>query len=248
MWPPLLALALLPRLDAGAEIAHDFGLSPLRGTINLNIDLSLLQSAPWQLDIFFGIESFVRYNQPPESPVRISPQQVHYPVGMRYRRDLGAGQAWGLFAFHKSNHDIDTTDRILNQETVSYEVYGADWLMPGLHLQGGLHWDRGTRLSSKAQDLPFDYMLFGVAVESEVPLSELAYAAARVELIAHRDAEHTPAYLDIDGHLDVGLRWAGDGGTLRVFLRGQRIENYRYLGHEPLHLVLIGTGMGSGGL
>lgn len=240
---PAAATTLLPRVDAGARVAHDFGLSPLRGTIELGIDLTLVATATWQLDVWFGIESFVRYNQPPESPIRISPQQVHYPVGARYRRWLDPDHAWGLFAFHQSNHDIDTTDATLNQETVSYEVYGAEWLMPYLHLHGGLYWDRGTRLNGYAQEIPFDYMLFGVTAETEVPFYDPWYTAARLEAITHRDADHDPAHLSLEGHLDLGARFVGERGTLRVFLRGQRIENYRFLGDDPRHLLLLGTGL-----
>ncbi|MEZ4474105.1 MAG: hypothetical protein R3F60_25620 [bacterium] len=247
MLPLLLSLTLLPRLDAGAEVAHDFGLSPLRGTIDLGVDVEVVRAPTWHLDVFFNVRSFVRYNQPPESPVRISPQQVHYPVGLRVRWPLPGDQAWGVFAFHQSNHDIDTTDAVLNRETVAYEVYGAEWIRPHLHVHGGLYWDRGTRLSGKAQDRPFDYLLGGVTVAADHDVFAPGYVAGKLTLIGHRDADHAPAYLDVDGQLDVGARWRGPGGTLRIFLRAQRVENYRWLGDEPRHLILLGTGMGHGG-
>ena len=89
-------------------------------------------------------------------------------------------------------------------------------------------------------------MLFGLTAETEFALPfDPAYTAARLEVITHRDADHDPAYVSFDGHLDLGARWQGEQGTLRVFLRGQRIENYRFLGDEPRHLLLIGTGLAS---
>lgn len=244
MWIALTALSLLPRVDAAAEIAHDFGLSPLRGTIELSLDLTVVRAPTWQLEIFTGVRTFVRHNADSESPVRISPRQVHYPVGARVRWPLAAGRSWALVAFHQSNHDVDITDPILNEETISYEIYGAEYRWPQVRVLGGLYYDRGTRLSGTPQTLPFDYYLFGAAVDGWLPLGKRAYGAGRVELIAHRNADHAPRYLNVGGHLDGGARWQGEGGEMRVFLRAQRIEDYRFLG-DVRHALFVGFGIGS---
>lgn len=241
----LTALSLLPRVDAFAEIAHDFGLSPLRGTIEVGVDLTVVQAPTWQLEIFTSGRTFVRHNSGSESPVRISPRQVHYPVGARLRWPLADGRSWALVASHQSNHDVDVTDPILNEETVSYEIYGAEYRWPQVRIVGGLYYDRGTRLSGDPQTLPFDYYLFGAAVDALVPLGRLGFGAGRVEVVAHRNRDHAPRYLNVGGRLDGGLRWQGEGGAMRLFLRAQRIEDYRFLG-DVRHALLLGFGMGSG--
>lgn len=245
MWIALTALSLLPRIDAFAEITHDFGLSPLRGTIELGIDLTAVRAPTWQLEIFTGVRSFVRHNTDAESPVRISPRQVHYPVGARIRWPIDRDRSWALVAFHQSNHDVDVTDPILNEETVSYEIYGAEYRWARARVVGGLYYDRGTRLSGAPQTLPFDYYVAGAAVDGWHPLGALGYAAGRIELVAHRNAEHAPRYLNLGGHLDGGVRWPGEAGSMRLFLRAQRIEDYRFLG-DVRHALFLGFAMGRG--
>lgn len=240
----LTALSLLPRIDARAEVAHDVGVSPLRGTIELSIDLELVRLPTWSIDIFTGTRTFVRHNRDDESPVRISPRQVHFPVGLRVRWPRADGEAFSLVAFHQSNHDVDVTNPILNEETVSYEIYGAAYAWPRARVLGGVYYDRGTRLSGTAQTLPFNYYVFGVQVEGWHPLGRLGFAAGRLEAVVHRNAEHAPRYLNLGGHVDGGLRWQGERGVMRTFLRAQRIEDYRFLG-DVRHALLLGFSVGA---
>lgn len=243
----LTALSLLPRVDAAAEVTHDFGLSPLRGTIELRLDLEVVRAADWQVEIFTAARTFVRHNSATESPVRISPRQVHYPVGARLRWPLADDRSFAIFAFHQSNHDVDTNNPILNEETISYEIYGAEYRWPRLRVHGGLYYDRGTRLSGRPQTLPFDYYLCGATVEGWHPIGRLGYTAGRLTAVAHRNGDHAPGYLNLDGQVDGGLRWQGATGAMRVFLRGLRVEDYRFLG-DLRHALLIGFAMGSADL
>jgi hypothetical protein len=240
----LTALSLLPRVDARAEVAHDVGVSPLRGTIELAIDLEVVRLPTWSIDIFTGTRTFVRHNARTESPVRISPRQVHYPVGLRVRWPRADGESFSLVAFHQSNHDNDVTEPILNEETISYEIYGAAYHWPRTRVLAGIYYDRGTRLSGQAQTLPFDYYLFGAQVEGWRPIGRLGFAAARLEAVVHRNGDHAPGYLNLGGYIDGGLRWQGARGVMRTFLRAQRIEDYRFLG-DIRHALFLGFSVGS---
>jgi hypothetical protein len=246
---PILALSLLPKVDASAEIGHFVGLGRLRGTIRLAIDVEVVRGETFAISIFTEAQSFVRRNEGTESPVRISPQQMWYPVGARLRWDRPGGESWGFFAFHQSNHDIDTDDAQLNQETVSFEVYGAEYLWPHLRLMGGLYYDRGTRLSGRPQTLPFDYYVAGLGVRGELPLGPRWYLAGALNPVFHRNGDHAIPYLNLPGNVDVGLRFSdgpeAGGGQLRVFVRGQRVEDYQHLGDRPEHLLLLGVGLDS---
>jgi hypothetical protein len=246
MYASLLALSLLPRVDADVEVGHYVGLGHLRGTIRLGLDVEVLRAPRWHLDIWTATQSFVRTNHRNESPVRISPQQVWYPVGIRLRFPLGdAGAQWGIFASHQSNHDIDSYDLPQARETVAYEIYGAELVLPWLHLHGGLYYDRGTRISGDPQTLPFDYYLAGVTAEGAWPLGSHLYTASTLNLVGHRDSGTDIPYLNLAGHLDVGSRWQGARGVARVFVRGQRVEAYQQLGDAPEYLLLLGVGLGS---
>ena len=245
MLTPLLALSLLPRVDAAAEIGHFVGLGRLRGTIRLSLDLEVVRGETFAVSIYTDALSFVRRNEGIESPVRISPQQIWYPVGARIRWDLPGDRAWGLFAFHQSNHDVDTDDARLNNETVSFEVYGAEYVMPRLRLWAGLYYDRGTRLDGRPQTLPFDYYLGGLSAAGELPLGPRWYLAGALNPVFHRNGSHQIPHLNLPGQLEAGLRFAGEGGMLRVFVRGQRVEDYQHLGDTPEHLLLLGLGLGS---
>lgn len=245
MLAPILGLVLIPRVDAGAEITHDLGLDALRATIELELDLGVFAGDGWRVDAFTSVRTYVRGNREDESPVRISPQQVHFPVGARVRWRIDDESEWGLFAFHQSNHDVDTDDPVLNNETLAYEIYGADWVWRWLYVGGGLYYDRGTTLEDVPQTLPFQYYLLGATVAADVPILDIWYAAGEVTLIGHRNGDHQVPYLNIDGHLDSGVRFTGEAGSIRVFLRFERIEDYRHLGDTPRHLLSLGTGLGS---
>ncbi|MBU0553297.1 hypothetical protein KKF91_16570 [Myxococcota bacterium] len=242
MLTSLLALSLLSRIDAQAEIAHDLGLNPdLRGTITLSLDLDLLNTSTWALALWTEARSYVRENRADESPVRISPQQIHYPVGARlHLKRLG----FALFAFHQSNHDIDTNDAALNRETLSYEWYGVAWRGAWGQARVGFCYDRGTRLDGRAQLLPFDHYYAAADYAAAWTLSGPLYLAARLGLIAHADDEDQPSWLDLDGAVDLGLRQEGARGAARLFLRFQRLEGYQHLADAPEHMALLGLSLG----
>lgn len=238
----LAATALLPRVDARAEAAHDLGLDDaLRGRIVVGLDAETIRATSWRLDIHTDLRSYVRENRGSEGPVRISPQQVHYRVGARLRFPLDDASSWGLFTFHQSNHDVDEDDQRLNRETIAYEIYGVEWRRPGLRIAGGVYYDRGTTRALEAQTLPFDYYLFGMQLDALRALRRPLYAAGHLELIAHRNGDRTPAHLNIRGHADLGAAWRGDAADLRTFLRFERVEDYRHLGDAAHHMLLLGT-------
>lgn len=238
----LAALVWLPRTTAGAEAAHDLGLDgDLRGTITLAVDLQLVRGAGWRLDIFTQARTVVRENTSTETKVRISPQHIAYPVGARLRFPLEGAAEWGLFAYHQSEHDIDTDDARLNDETVSFEVYGAEYVLPRLRVGGGLYYDRGSRLDGSRQKLPFDYYLLGGTVSGWLPFFGPTYGAGSLTAIALLEEP----WVHVAGHVDAGWRLEGDAGEWRAFLRFQRISDYRYLGDSPRHLLLIGTSLGT---
>ncbi len=252
----LAALAWMPRVDAAAEVAYEIGLDEqMRATIRLMIDLDLVAGEDWQLGIFHETRTFVRSNDRRyETLFRISPEQIHYPVGARLRFDLdSAGHGWGLVAFHQSNHDVDSFDEIQARETVAYELYGAEYYAPWGLVWGGLLYDRGTRAAVDAdgdrrlvrQGLPFDYYLAGVIAEGEFDVWRSAYVGGRLALFGHLGEEHAPPYLNVDGWLDAGWRLEGAGGAWRFFARFQRVEDYQHLGDEPRHLLLLGTALGT---
>lgn len=244
----LLSLAFLTRFDGGAEATQELGLDDeLRMTFGLDLDVTVADYDGVRLDIFTATRTYVRSNVVGESPVRISPQQVHYPVGARFRFPLEAsGQMWGLFALHQSNHDIDLNDEVMNRETVAYEIYGAEWVTPRWRLSGGLYYDRGTRLSGKRQKLPFDYYLGGARFEGDWPIVWHWYGAGALELVGHREADHDPPHLNVSGHLDTGLDYhSPDGGRGRAFVRFQRLEDYQHLADAPRWLLLFGFGVGT---
>ncbi len=251
----LAALAWLPRVDAGGEVAYEIGLDDrMRATIRLMLDLDVVAGEGWQLSIFHETRTFVRSNDRRfETLFRISPEQIHYPVGARLRFDLDDGHAWGLVAFHQSNHDVDSTDAFQARETVAFELYGAEWLSPWFQLWGGLLYDRGTRQVDPddpgegftRQSWPFDYYLAGLIAESEATLWRSAYVGGRLAVFGHLGEDHAPPHLNLDGWLDAGWRVGGEGGVWRFFARFQRIEDYQRLGDAPRHLLLIGTALGT---
>lgn len=238
-----------------AEAAHTVGLTDhIRGTIAAGVDATVARDQRWALDVFTTFRGYVRFNREGEGAVRISPRQVHYPVGARLRFPIGdqpiaeAKYSWGLVAFHQSNHDVDESDPVLNRETVSYEIYGLTWWAPRLRLTGGLYYDRGTTRALKYQRLPFDYYLAGAQAEGWRPLGDHLYLRGLLELIGHRNGDHSPAYLNVNATAEIGGRWTGDGGQIRLFVRGQRLEDYRYLDDQPRHLLMLGLTLASGAL
>lgn len=202
------------------------------------------------LDIHAAIRAYIRSNNDTEGVMRISPQQVHFPVGARLRFPVERDLEWGLFAFHQSNHDVDESDALQNAETVAYEIYGADLAAPGWRVAAGIYYDRGTRIESEdppridRQTLPFDYYLAGVQGEWAQPLHDPLYGAGRLELVGHLGGDHSPPHLNIAGEAEVGVFFAGDAGAWRVFLRFERVEDYQKLEDDPRHMALLGVGLG----
>jgi len=252
----LAALVWMPRVDAAGEVAYEVGLDEqMRATIRLTLDLDVVAGEAWRLGIFHETRTFVRSNDRRfETLFRISPEQIHYPVGARLRFDLDApGHGWGLVIFHQSNHDVDSFDALQARETVAYELYGAEYFTPWGHLWGGLLYDRGTRTEPDGaggerlfrQGLPFDYYLAGLIAEAEADVWRSAYVGGRLAAFGHLGDDHAPPHLNLDGWLDAGWRVEGPGGAWRFFARFQRIEDYQYLGDDARHLLMLGTALGT---
>lgn len=241
----LSSIAFLPRVDAGAEIAHDLGLDDeIRATIAVQVTADLLQGGDWRLQIYFAPLTWVRSNYADESVVRISPQHINYPVGARLRFDLGGEATWGLYAFHRSDHGIDVDDAAQNEETLAFEVYGVEYQRPHLWVRGGLYYDRGTDRAGTPQTLPFRYYLFGATISVDVPLSAWAYAAGQLTAIAHRNGDHDVPYVNLAGDVEAGAKLRGQAADWRFFLRFERVEDYQFQGDTPRNLLLLGTGFG----
>ncbi len=242
----LAALVWLPRIDAAAEVAHDVGLdSDLRATIQLDVEIDAVAGDQWRLCLFTTTRTWVRENRRNETFARISPEHINYPVGAVLRFQGADGWGWGLLAQHQSDHDVDVSDPTLNRETVSYEIYGGELFGPMGRIYGGLYYDRGTRLDGTQQVWPFDYYLAGINFEGEWPMDAPYSFSGRLSLVGHRNENHGPPHLNIDGHLEAGANWTGTGGRLRAFFRFARAEDYQYLGDDPRHLALVGVRLSS---
>ena len=160
---------------------------------------------------------------------------------------LRLGERWALVALHRSHHDIDSDDSVGNRETISYEVYGAQWRRGAFRVLGGVWYDRGTTRDGRAQTLPFDHYLGGVRVDGLVDLGGPLYASGALEAVAHRDGEHSPIpYLNTGGILELGVRRRGPAAEVRVGLSLRRIEDPLFLGQPARHLLLLSLRTGSG--
>ena len=241
----LAALVWFPQFGASVEVGHDLGLEPdLKGSITFDLSLGVVKSQGWQLEIRAGNKTYVRENRRNETMFRISPQQIHYPVGARLRFPMKeSGQEWALFVRHQSNHDIDTNDAVLNRETISFEVYGVQFLGPHYTLEAGLYYDRGTRLDETQQNWPFNYFLGGARAQFEWSPNRDWYAGFDGRLIGHRNESTAIPYVDVGGYIDVGWQFWGKNGRARTFIRAERLNNYQYLGDTPRHLLLLGLGV-----
>ena len=150
-------------------------------------------------------------------------------------------------ANRRSHHDIDSDDSVGNRETISYEVYGAQWRRGAFRVLGGVWYDRGTTRDGRAQTLPFDHYLGGVRVDGLVDLGGPLYASGALEAVAHRDGEHSPIpYLNTGGILELGVRRRGPAAEVRVGLSLRRIEDPLFLGQPARHLLLLSLRTGSG--
>lgn len=243
----LAPLIVLPRIAGHGEAAHTVGLTDgVRGVVAAGIEAEVVRAPGWSLEVFTTFVAWVRPNRDNEGPVRISPRQIRFPVGARLMWPLGDEYAWSLLAFHQSNHDIDTNDEALNRETIAYEIYGVEWWGPQVRLMAGLYYDRGTRLDGSHQTLPFDYYLGGAQAEAWQPIGAWGYGAGALELIGHLNEDHDPAHLNVNLTLEGGVRLEGEQGEARFFLRGVRLEDYRFLGDDPRHMLLIGVTLDCG--
>ncbi len=242
----LLALIWFPHVGAGAEVSHDLGVDPdLRGQIRVEFIAEVLTSETLTLELNTEMKSYVRENHDNETLFRVSPQQVHYPVGATLRFQLDERHAWALVARHQSNHDVDTNDAVLNRETISFEVYGAQLLGDGYALEAGLYYDRGTRAGGRKQYWPFDYYLGGLRAQAEWPRVGSWYAHLDATVILHRNSATTPPHANLGGHLDAGWRFSGQRGQFRMFARGTRITDYQQLGDRPHHMIMLGVSVKS---
>ncbi|MEE2787457.1 MAG: hypothetical protein VX589_08970 [Myxococcota bacterium] len=241
----LCAIVWLPHVHGSGEVTHDLGLdTALRGTLALDIDLGIAQTTRWQWSIFTSVRTIVRENTQQETFFRISPEQVHYPVGTRVRWRLNQSTSWGLVAFHQSNHDVDTTDADLNTETISYEVYGAEYQSGRQVIRAGVYYDRGTRLDKTLQNWPFNYYLAGIEYTGRWPITPWLYLAGRAEFIGHRNANTPMPHITMNGHGDLGVVVRGNAADTRFFLRIARLTDYPYLGAPAHQLLSLGVRIG----
>ncbi len=242
MIPLLATLIWFPGFSADVSTGHDVGVEKyLRGTVAMNVDLKLVQGQRWRLDLFTGTESFIRSNRQNESPVRISPEHIRFPVGLRVRFPSQDGFEWGIFARHQSNHDMDSVNPNLARETIAYEVYGVDWKWPRLLIGLGVYYDRGTRLDGRHQTWPFDYYLGGLMFKAEPVLTPSFYLLTQGEFVGHRNGRHDIPHLNIEGHAELGYQVFGLRGRWRTGLRFRRIEDYQFLGDDPRYVLMIHT-------
>lgn len=240
--PAFTALTLLPDATASVEAAHDLGLEEtLRGRVFAQVAPTLFRGADWGVSIEVGLETWFRENDPlTESPVRLSPHQIRYPVAAHLRFDLPGRQVWGVFALHQSNHDVDVTDERLNRETLSFEVYGAEWRGPDFALWGGMIYDRGTTLAMRRQSWPFDYSFATLHGDARQSLWGPVDASAALTLAFHRNGDTQLPHVRVDASADVGATFTGDAGALRPFLRWTRLEDYQHLGDAPRQVLMLG--------
>jgi hypothetical protein len=236
------ALVLLPRAGGHVEAGHDLGLEPdLRGRVFAQLSPTIVAGSTWRLDLEVGLETWFRENARHETRVRLSPQQIRYPVSAHVRFPLDGGRAaWGLFAFHQSNHDVDVTDARLNTETLAYEIYGAEYLGKRWRAFAGLVYDRGTTLALERQNWPFEYTFATMGTTVRHPVWRVVDAGGSVVLAFHRDGGTQIPHLRLDGAVDVGATFTGSAGALRPFLRWQRFEDYQHLGDAPRQVLMLG--------
>ena len=239
----------VPALDAGGEFGFDLGLdADLRGVIAVGLDLQLVAGGGpnerWHLDVYTRAETTVRSNRADESPVRISPEHIGYPVGARLRFELAPDREWGPFIFHRSEHDIDLDEASLNRETLAYETYGVDLRLRSEERRGrvalAMVYDRGTRLDGTRQKRPFEYSFGALEAGGTTGLWGPSYASGWIFALGRVASP----WADISGHLEVGARKRGIEGDARLFLRLARFANYQHLEDPARHLLLLGIGLG----
>lgn len=243
--PVLAALTLLPAGEAHVEAGHDLGVDRrLRGRVFAQVAPTLFRGDDWGFRVEAGLETWFRENRFDESPVRLSPEHIRYPVSGHLRFDLPESQAWGVFVAHQSNHDVDTTDELLNRETVSFELYGAEWVGSDFRLWAAMLYDRGTTLQMKRQSWPFEYAFGAVHGDARLPLWGPLDAAGRLTLAFHRNGDTEIPHVRLDAAADVGASFFGPSGALRPFLRAQRLEDYRHLADPPRYVLMLGLAIG----
>jgi hypothetical protein len=239
----LASLVLLPRAGGHVEAGHDLGLEPdLRGRVFAQLRPTVVAGASWRLDLEVGLETWFRENGPTETRVRLSPHQIRYPVSahLRFPVEGSRTSAWGVFAFHQSNHDVDVTDARLNTETLAYEIYGAEYLGAGWRAFGGMVYDRGTTLTFRRQSWPFDHTFATVGATARHGVWRAVDVGGALTLAVHRDGGTEIPHLRLDAAVDVGATFRGPAGGLRPFLRWQRLEDYQYLSDAPRQVLMLG--------
>lgn len=236
------AVELLPRATAHVEAGHDLGLEPeLRGRVLAQIGPTVVADQTWRLDLEIGLETWFRENGRHETRVRLSPEQIRYPVSAHVRFVLdGRRTVWGLFVFHQSNHDVDVTDARLNAETLAYEIYGVEYLGERWRGFAGLVSDRGTTLAHERQNWPFEHTFATLGAAARHPVLDVVDVGGHLTLAVHRDGGTQIPHLRLDAAVDVGATFAGSAGALRPFLRWQRFEDYQYLSDAPRQVLMLG--------
>lgn len=246
LWAALTALRILPTADARAEAGHDLGLDDhLRGRVLVEVSPVVLAGEGCWFRINTAVETWFRSNRGNESPVRLSPEQIRYPVSghLRFGIEGSPAWSWGLFAAHQSNHDVDVTDERLVVETVSHEIYGAELLEregQDLHLWAGLVYDRGTTLAWHRQSWPFEHGIAGLHADGRLPLADWMDAGADVTAVVHRSAASQIPHLRLDAAVELSTPFPGAAGVVRPFLRLARVEDYQHLLDTPRTVALLG--------
>ncbi|MBV71185.1 MAG: hypothetical protein CMH52_07515 [Myxococcales bacterium] len=247
MYVILAALIWFPDFSGTASVAHDLGLDEqLRGRFSLSSQIGIVQEPTWHLGVFVDHLTYVRSNRRNETPFRISPEQIHFPVGAKlsFPMDTETGR-WGLLVKHQSNHDIDSSDQSLARETLAYEYYALFFELNRTNVDVGVYYDRGTRLSGRQQVWPFDYLLAGANLFVEWPWTSTISSQIRLKLNVHRNENTAVSYFDFGHALDLGWRFSGVRASSRLFLSMNRVNNYQFLGDQPRNLLLLGLAISS---
>ena len=245
------ALTLLPTTDAHVEAGHDLGVDHhLRGRVFLQVAPVLFAGDGYWFRLDAGLETWFRENnRHRETVVRLSPEQIRYPVSghlMFTASDADGRWNWGVFALHQSNHDVDTIDPVLTVETVAYEVYGAELERRppsgerDFHAWAGMVYDRGTTLELKRQSWPFEHSIGGVHFDGRMGLWGPIDTGGDLTVVAHRSRRSEIPHVRLDAALDAGASFTGAAGVLRPFLRAQRLEDYQYLTDAPRYVLMLG--------
>ena len=247
MFVVLAALIWFPDFSGSASVAHELGMDArLRGQFSLSAQIGIAQKPQWHLGIFIDQLTYVRPNRGYETAFRISPEQIHFPVGATLSFPMEHHHhTWGLLVMHQSNHDVDSIDAALARETLSFEYYAVFIDLEKIKFDVGVYYDRGTRLSGRKQIWPFDYLLAGTNLFFEWLWTKNASSRVQLQVVAHRNPRTSIPFVDVGHAIDVGWQWVGKRANSRFSMSYERINNYQFLGDQPLNIVLLGLTIAS---